>query len=556
MRSPLAALTGVQTAGHRLATKVASMTGWKRQVLAVVLGAIAALGFAPYHFLLAPFLSFMLLIWLLDGCRMPRSAFATGWSFGFGQFLAGLYWVTQGIVVFSDQLFWFVPIVLIILPGGLALFPATAIALYKWIIRKYGVSRVASLIIFALLWVAAEWLRGHVLSGFPWNLMATIWGDSPGVLQTVSLVGAYGLSLLTVFWLIILSSLIDPTPAPDHRRARIGQAAMAVIMAMLSFVALGLWGGHRLAMATVSFVPDVQIRILQPNIPQQDKWARDKREANLQLHLTMQTAPGQTAPGQTASNAAPITHVIWPETSASFFLDRSPRELSLIAKATPAKGLTLVGTPRRSGGGDGGDQIQLWNSLQAVDEGGEIVATYDKTHLVPLGEYVPLRGILPFAKAVYGETDYSAGSGPVTLHLPGLPPVSPLICYESIFPGAVVNRQDPAAWLLNITNDAWFGTSTGPYQHLLAARLRAIEEGLPLIRSAASGISAVIDPWGRILTSLPLVTRGSIDTGLPQPAPPTIYARFADRSLLALFVGFALLASVTEIRTRRRMKAL
>ena len=543
MKSPLAALTRVQTAGHRLATMIALRTGWKRQVLALVLGAITALGFAPYHFLVAPFLSFVLLIWLLDGCRTPRSAFATGWSFSFGQFLAGLYWVTQGIVVFSDQLFWFVPIVLIILPGGLALFPATAIAFHKWIARRFAVSRVASLIIFALLWVVAEWLRGHVLSGFPWNLMATIWGDSPGILQTVSLVGAYGLSLLTVFWLIILSSVIDPASASDHRQPITGQAATAVIMAMLSFVALGLWGGHRLATATVSFVPDVQIRILQPNIPQQDKWARDKREANLQLHLTMQTAPGEV----------PITHIIWPETSASFFLDRSPRELSLIAKATPANGLTLVGTPRRS---SAGEEIQLWNSLQAVNDGGEIVATYDKTHLVPLGEYVPLRGIVPFAKAVYGETDYSAGSGPVTLHLTGLPPVSPLICYESIFPGAVVNRNDPAAWLLNITNDAWFGTSTGPYQHLLAARLRAIEEGLPLIRSAASGISAVIDPWGRILTSLPLVTRGSIDTGLPQPAPPTLYARFADRSLLALFVGFALLASVTEIRARRRTKAL
>jgi len=549
MRFALAVLIRAQMAGHRLAMTVALMMGWKRQILAFILGALAALGFAPYHFLMAPFLAFMLLIWLLDGCRTPRSAFATGWSFSFGQFLAGLYWVTQGIVVFSDQLFWFVPIVLIILPGGLALFPATAISLYKWITRRYRISRVASLIIFALLWVTAEWLRGHVLSGFPWNLMATIWGDSPGVLQIVSLVGAYGLSLLTVFWLIVLSSLINPTSDPDHQPK--GQAATTVVMAMVGFVALGLWGGHRLATATVSFVPDVQIRILQPNIPQQDKWARDKREANLQLHLMMQTAPGQTASG-----AAPITHVIWPETSASFFLDRSPRELSLIAKATPAKGLTLVGTPRRSGGGDGGEQIQLWNSLQAVNEGGEIVATYDKTHLVPLGEYVPLRGILPFAKAVYGETDYSAGTGPVTLHLSGLPPVSPLICYESIFPGAVVNRQDPAAWLLNITNDAWFGTSTGPYQHLLAARLRAIEEGLPLIRSAASGISAVIDPWGRILTSLPLVTKGNIDTGLPQPAPRTIYARFADRSLLALFVGFTLLASVAEICARRRIKTL
>lgn len=537
MRVALAGLIGVQTAGHRLAMTVALLTGWKRQLLAFGLGAVSALGFAPYHALLAPFVAFILLIWLLDGCLFVRTAFATGWSFSFGQFLGGLYWVTQGIVVFSDQLFWFVPIVLFILPGGLALFPATALALYKWIARRYGASRTASLIIFALLWVTAEWLRGHVLSGFPWNLMATIWGDSPGVLQTVSLVGAYGLSLLTVFWLIMPASLVGPTSDPDRRHA-----AVAVIAAMISFVALGLWGGHRLATAVVSYVPGVQLRILQPNIPQQEKWARDKREANLQLHLTMQTA--ETAPG-----APPITHVIWPETSASFFLDRSPRELSLIAKATPAKGLTLVGTPRRSSG----EEIQLWNSLQAVDDDGEIVATYDKTHLVPLGEYVPLRGILPFAKAVYGETDYSAGTGPVTLHLPGLPPVSPLICYESIFPGAVVNRQDPAAWLLNITNDAWFGTSTGPYQHLLAARLRAIEEGLPLVRSAASGISAVIDPWGRVLASLPLVTRGSIDSGLPQPAAPTIYARLADVSLLALFAVFALLASIVEIRARRRI---
>ena len=280
------------------------------------------------------------------------------------------------------------------------------------------------------------------------------------------------------------------------------------------------------------------LRLVQPNIRQPDKWARERQVENFGLLLRLTSAAGRER----------ITHTIWPETAATFFLDERDDARRHIARVTAPGGALITGTPRRSATVW---PFRMWNSLMAIDHEGAVVATYDKAHLVPFGEYVPLGDILPLAKVTRGRIDYAPGVGPRTLDIPGLPPVSALICYEAIFPGAVVDRAKPAAWLLNITNDAWFGTSAGPYQHLAIARLRAVEEGLALVRAAYSGISAVADPYGRVMAWLGVGERGVIDSVLPAPlAGRTPYARLGDWLVAALIA--AALAGAFLFRRRHR----
>jgi apolipoprotein N-acyltransferase len=273
------------------------------------------------------------------------------------------------------------------------------------------------------------------------------------------------------------------------------------------------------------------LRVVQPNIRQQDKWARARQVPNFMLHLRLTAAPGPEA----------ISHTIWPETATPFFLAERGDARRLMARAVARGGAVIAGAPRRS---SPGRPFRLWNSLFAIDDTGAVTASYDKAHLVPFGEYVPLRRYLPLVKLVQGQVDYAPGPGRRTLRVPGLPPFSPLICYEAIFPGAVLDRSDRPAWLLNITNDAWFGTSAGPYQHLAIARTRAVEEGMALVRAANSGISAVIDPYGRVMARLGIGERGVIDSALPAPLEgATLFGRFGDW-LTAFMISAALVVAL------------
>lgn len=275
-------------------------------------------------------------------------------------------------------------------------------------------------------------------------------------------------------------------------------------------------------------VPGVRLRLVQANIDQRLKWQESERVNTLRKYLALSSQPG----------AGPITHVVWPETALPYFLSTEPELLRVLAQVVPPGGLLLTGAVRADPPGT--VPVQVWNSVHAIDDRGQVVATHDKFHLVPFGEYVPLRGILPIDKITPGASDFSAGPGPGTLVLPGLPPVSPLVCYEAIFPGAVTARtgQRPQ-WLLNVTNDAWFGQSAGPHQHFASARLRAVEEGVPMVRVANTGISAVIDPYGRVLASLALGREGVLDAALPEALPPTPFARFGNGILLALLAAAA-----------------
>lgn len=508
-----------------LARAFAGLCGWRRHGVAALCGVSAAAALPPLN--LVPLLipAFVGLLWLLDGTRRPWQAALIGWSFGFGHMAAGLYWVGIAFLVDAARFGLVMPFAVAGLAAGMAIFPALAVSA----VAATGWRGPARVLLLATAWLTAEWLRSWILTGFPWNLMGSVWDISPAMLQLAALTGVWGLS-----WLTILAAAAPAVLAESG-----GRGARTFVITV--FVLVGLvWGGGALRLAAApapetAVVPDVRLRLVQASIPQALKWLPEKRRRNVDEQRQLSLRPGP----------APVTHIIWPETAVPYLLDQDPDLRRVLAEIVPPDGLLITGAPR---GREDAGGFRLWNSLQALDGRGEIVATYDKHHLVPFGEYTPLRGLLGAMKLTVGSTDFSAGSGPLTLALPGLPAASPLICYEAIFPGWVVAPGDRPGWLLNVTNDGWFGNSSGPYQHFAAARLRAVEEGLPLIRVANSGISAVVDPYGRVVGRLALNQIGVLDASLPLPiAGGTPYARLGN-----WVVGFLILLSLVYTLILRR----
>ena len=443
------------------------------------------------------------LVWLLDGARNWRTASVVGFLFSLGYFTAGLYWVANALLTRPEQFGWLAPLAPVGLAAILAPFPAAACALTK-LARHPGVGRVLT---FAAAWTLLEWVRSWAFTGFPWNLVGSVWAFSDAMLQPASVIGTYGLGLATIVAAAMPSILAQPAGGAGRRRLSL---AIAFGVPGAFFVA----GVTRLAViGDAGVVEGVQLRLVQGNIPQNLKWRPELVDAHLLLQARMSAAPAEPAP----------THVIWSEASAPLFLANDPERLRLVGDFTPPGGLTLLGTLRTTP--PGSEPFQVWNSMLAIDDKGLVVDLYDKTHLVPFGEFMPLRSILGLGSVAGGSTDFSRGPGVRTLRLPGLPPVGPLICYEVIFPGSVADGSDRPDWLLNLTNDGWYGISAGPYQHLVAARLRAVEEGLPVVRVANTGISAIIDPVGRLIAELGLEKRGVLDGRLPRPLDrPTLFA--------------------------------
>jgi apolipoprotein N-acyltransferase len=459
------------------------------------LGATAVLALPPVYIVPALIPAFTGLLWLLERVRQWRTALLVGFLFGLGYFTAGLYWVANALLTRPEEFGWLAPLAPIGLAAILAPFPAIACAL-TMLVPRSGASRVLG---FAAAWTLFEWVRSWAFTGFPWNLVGSVWAFSDAMLQPAAWIGVYGIGLATVSAAAMPSILSQP--ASGGRR---GWVAIAIPYAVL--VVFFLAGLGRLAsIGEIGVVDGVRLRLVQANISQSLKWRRELVDKHLFMQARMGAAP----------EGPPPTHVLWPEASAPLFLAHDPERLRLVGEFTPPGGLTLLGTLRTTP--PGVVPFQVWNSMLAVDASGAVVGSYDKAHLVPFGEFMPLRSILGLGSVAGGSTDFSTGPGVQTLRLPGLPPVGPLVCYEVIFPGAVADRSDRPEWLLNLTNDGWYGISAGPYQHLVAARLRAVEEGLPMVRVANTGISAVIDPVGRVLAELGLGERGVLDSTLPRP---------------------------------------
>lgn len=477
----------------------------------------AAAALPPVSFAPALFAAFPLLVWQLDGAAGWRGAAARGWWFGFGHFLAGTFWIANALLVQPDRFAWLIPFATAGLSACLALYPAAACAFAR--LLRAGWPRVCGL---ACAWTALEMLRGVAFTGFPWNPIGSVWADYPPMIQSAALVGVFGIGLAT--------AALAAWPA---LLARGGGAARAALFGPPLVVA-ALWAGGaaRLSGAGSAAVPGVGLAIVQPAIDQRDKIAPGASGRNLARHLawTARAAPGR------------VTHVVWPETAIQRPVSRAPAFREAAARAVPVGGYLLAGTVRMTPRGV--RPTRVWNSLQVFDSRGEVAAVYDKAHLVPFGEYLPLRWIPGLSGIAAGGLDFSAGPGPRTLAVPGLPPFGALICYEIVFPGAVVDPERRPSWLLNLTNDGWFGDSTGPHQHFAAARLRAVEEGLPVVRAANSGISGVIDAYGRVQARLGLGRAGVLEADLPAPlAGPTPFARAGNLPVAAfVLVCAALLA--------------
>jgi len=498
---------------------------WKNRAGLVLLGAISALAFPPTDLVFILWLCLPLLVRSIDGSADWKGAFGRAWLFGLGHFSAGLYWIACALLVDPVRFGWMIPFAIGGLSALLALYIAFAAALARLV--RGGWPR---LLVFAAAWAAGEWLRGVVLTGFPWNPLGSAWAAIDPVLQIVSVTGAFGLSLLTC--------AAAAAPGLFFRSRREG--AVATILGLVLFAVIGIWGQVRIPAEAQPTQPGIRLRLVQASIPQTLKWLPSMRVDHFRRQAALTRTPADIAP----------THVIWPETAAPSYLDEDEGARKAVASLAPPGGLMLVGVVR--GTPQEVEPAQIWNSLQAVDGQGEIVGQYDKAHLVPFGEYVPLPKWLPLAKITVGSTDLTPGPGPQTLNLPGLPPVGPLICYEAIFPGAIVDETHRPDWMLNLTNDGWYGISSGPYQHFAAARMRAIEEGLPLVRNANNGISAVIDPYGRVIARLDLDAVGVVDAPLPIPAAPTIFARMGSGVLCVLLMITAGAGLFGHLFSRRR----
>jgi len=515
----------IETPLCRLAQRLATLTSWRRYGLSFLLGVCATATLPPVDLTPLLLLAFPGLLWLDEGSSGPWASFRLGYAFGFGFFFSGLYWIAAALLVDVASFWWLMPFAVIGLPAVFALYVGLALLATKLVANRLLLPGTARVFAFAIAWTVTEWARGHAFTGLPWNLIGYAWsGGFPGalaMLQSVAWIGIYGLSFLTVLAASLPALLGTPSLAPISTGQRLAPAIAAGLLILVPSVL----GGIRLK-TTPTAVSGIWLRIVQPSIPQSMKWDPAAAERNFRLLLDLSAAPA----------SRPIAAVIWPEAATPFLLQRNPSLLREMAAVAPEGGYVITGAVRANPPPNPVQQI--WNSLEAVNGNGEIVARYDKARLVPFGEYVPLREALPLNKITPGTIDYTAGPGPRTVNLPGLSRFAPLICYEVIFPGAIVDENDRPAWILNVTNDAWYGQSSGPYQHFAIARTRAVEEGLPLVRVANNGVSGVIDPLGRVRARIDLNTVGYADLPLPAAGEVTPLGRGGDWLLLALlFLG-------------------
>jgi apolipoprotein N-acyltransferase len=472
---------------------------WRRPgVRAFGLGVLAALGQAPLGLWPATLMGLGGLAWLLGRATDGKAAFWLGQAAGTGYFALSLAWIVDPFLVDAASYGWMAPFALLLMAAGMALFWAAAAWVGFWT-RPVALG-------FALAFTGVEWLRGVILTGFPWAMVGHVWIGTP-LDQLAALVGPSGLTLVTLVAVAL----------PVIWRGR-GAAGAMVLLGIAA--AFGLW---RLSQP----LPEARagtIRLVQPNAEQALKWDDDLAEMFLDRLLTL-TAKG-----------TPADLTIWPETAVPYMLEYAPEVADMVTDASDGNPVA-TGIQREAGG-------RFYNSLRVLEGIGTERALYDKHHLVPFGEYMPLGdllyewfGITAFA-AQAGAT-YSAGPGPQVLDLGEFGKVLPLICYESIFPREVNAAPERADWILLITNDAWFGTWSGPFQHLAQARLRSVEQGLPMLRVANTGVTAVIDAHGRIVEALPFGVMAALDTRIPGALPPTPYSRWGDLPLFLLLGGIA-----------------
>ena len=498
---------------------LAALLRQPRPVLALAGGALAGLAHPPFGFL-PGLLGFALLLHGLDNpapARPLRSAFLQGWCAGFAYFLVATWWVGEAFMVDAAAHAWQAPFAVTLLPAGLALFWGAAALAYR-VVAPPGARRV---LVFAAVFALAEWLRGHVLTGFPWDLPGEAWRAGSALSQAAALVGAYGLSFLT----LAIAAAPATLSGPSARRVTI--AAVGLAAAALA----GLWtfGAIRLSQPRPADTA-LMVRVVQPDIPQSVKWSPEAFKSIVDRYVQLTASPAPRRPDV----------VIWPESAIpaqadDLFAKGEWTEAAIAGALQPGQAL-LAGVVRTEG-------PRYFNSLLALRRTGDgfaFLALYDKFRLVPFGEFLPMEGLLTrlgLKKLVAVEGGFTTGPRPAPIDPAGLPRLQPLICYESLFPGIAAPGGLRPAWIVNVSNDAWFGMTSGPLQHLNLASYRAIEEGLPLVRATPTGVSAFVDAYGRTLMSLAPGKGGVLDAPLPGAAAPTAYSRWREGPFWLMALG-------------------
>lgn len=523
--------------------------GWRRIAIAILAGAGSALALPPLGWFPVLWITLPVLVLLLDRTpvRVDKSrlaqfwpGFLVGWCFGFGYFVGGLWWIGAAFLVDAATFAWMMPAAVLALPAGLALFWGLGAGVAR-IFWSRGWPRI---VVLAIALSLVEWLRGHVLTGFPWNAFGYTLMPVPLMMQVASLVGVWG---VTFFAFLVAAAPILWFSRDPH--ARFADRLAFFVLVALFAADLG-FGAVRLATADRAMVPDVRLRLVQPMIAQDEKWASGQDDEILGRYLSL------SATGMEDGKPAPFTHLIWPETAFPFLLAERPNALASIGALLPEGTTLITGAARAEADPDEDVEARVFNSLYTIDADGLVVDTYDKVDLVPFGEYLPferfLRG-LGLRQLVALPGGFEAGDRRRTLPIAGAPAFSPLICYEIIFAGSVIDDANRPGWLVNVTNDAWFGDTPGPWQHLHQAVVRAVEEGLPVARAANSGVSAIIDPYGRILTRLGVDSVGVVDGPLPAAIRGTIYSKYRD-SLYFVLIILAGAVAFTAAFTRTKQR--
>ena len=514
--------------------------GWRRRLIAFAAGAVSALALAPFNAWPVLFLTFPTLVWLIDGAGVGRwggvaAAAAIGWWFGFGYFLAGLYWIGYAFLVDAPTFGWLLPIAVIGLPAVLAVYTALGVALARLLWTR-GAPRILAL---GAALTVAEWLRGHLFTGFPWNAFGYALTAPLALAQAAALCGIWGLTFIAV---VVFSS---PATLTDDR-SETRRPWLPLALGIVILAGLGGFGAWRLSRTPIRLVDGVHLRIMQPNLQQDVRFNYSAKQQVMNRYVALSSR----AADPQSHGMGDTTQLIWPESPFPFFLTREADALAQIAHLLAPDSVLITGAIRLADP-DNPAQSGVYNSIYVIDHTGSIAAVYDKVHLVPFGEYLPFEHILErlgLEELTEQRGGFLAGDRHRLIAVPGAPAALPLICYEAIFPAEIMPPGKRPGWIVNVTNDGWFGISTGPYQHFQQARVSAIELGLPLARAANTGISAVVDPLGRIINSLPLGAEGVLDAPLPQAISAPPFVRVGDTPAVVM----CLIALIAVVRRRMR----
>jgi apolipoprotein N-acyltransferase len=483
-------------------------------------GAFASLVFAPLHFFIAAPIALSIFYFLLDKASKRKEVFWIGFAFGFGYFLTGIYWIAISLLVDAASFAWLIPFALTLIPSALALYLGLFALSYKFILAKFRLNFTGQkILVFAVIWTFFEFLRSELFSGFPWNLLGYGWMFDLHFAQLASVFGIYGLSFFAV-----IASLL-PIFFFGKKSQILDKFSAFLFVGMIVF--LTIFGYCRIDDSKLKTSSEVKLRLVQANIKQEMKWDSEEKYQNLlrQIKLT------------NSANLDGVSAVIWSETAVPYAIEEGSELLLKLREAIPSNGILITGALRLGYSRLNKNLItKAWNSVFTLSQNG-IVNHYDKHHLVPFGEYIPLQKYLPFIeKITEGAIGFSKGEGAQTIAARGFS-FSPLVCYEVIFSDQVINKNSRPDLFVNVTNDAWFGNSSGPYQHFDMTKMRSIEYGISMARAANTGISAFINPFGQVIKEIKLNHSGIIDVNLIKNLDPTIYEKYSYAPLVLLIVA-------------------